>query len=453
MFEKGKTGTPSYREITRAHRPHHFFRNGLVLIALGLFATAAALAVVKPPEPPALYQATQTLLLPAPQPLASGTSEQPYISETEIRRGDTLAALLQRLQIDEPGLQSFLVRNKNARAIYKLYPGRTVQAALDADGRMVWLRYNHGDGEKDGKYLARWLEIRPDNGGYVAEERSEVAATQVHVAEGQINSSLFGATDAAGIPDSVTMQMTDILGSKVDFLRDLRRGDRFRVVYESYAYQGQEVGAGRILALEFENKDKVYEAVWFAPDGGNGSYYDFNGHSLKGAFLRNAIKFTRISSTFGMRKHPIRGSWRQHKGVDYAAPTGTPIHATADGVVSFIGKQRGYGNVIVLKHWGDYSTLYGHQSRFAKGLRKGDKVSQGDIIGYVGATGWATGPHLHYEFRIDGKQVDPLSVDLPVARTLDPHQMQAFETMVARYRDHIDLVARGDSETTRLASR
>lgn len=456
MFRKGITGTPSYRDTLKAHRKHHFLRNGLVLVALGLFAGAAALAVVKPPEAPPIYQASQTLTLPNPFPQALGDFSSPFISETQIRRGDTLAALLQRLRVQEPGLQQFLVQSKEARSIYKLYPGRSIQVALDNEGKLVWLRYNHTPGSSEnGEYVSRWLEITPDGeGGFAAAEQSQAADVQVSIAEGEIHSSLFGATDEAGIPDAITMQMTDILGSKIDFIRDLRRGDRFRIIYESYAHEGREIGAGRILALEFINKDKAYEAVWFTPEDGSGSYYDFDGRSLKGAFLRSALKFTRISSTFGMRKHPVHGGWRGHKGVDYAAPTGTPIHATADGVIDFKGQQNGYGNTVILKHHNGYSTLYAHQSRFAPGLKKGDRVSQGQLIGYVGSTGWATGPHLHYEFRVENKPVDPLAVDLPVARTLDKGQRKAFEQNVAQYREHIHLLTTLQSEgETQIASR
>ncbi|MBF6616356.1 MAG: M23 family metallopeptidase [Candidimonas sp.] len=454
MFKKGNNGTPSYRHTLSAHRTRNLFRNGLVLIALGLFAGAAALAVVKPPEAPPVYQANQPLALPNPfpEPLSSST---PYISETQIRRGDTLAALLQRLRIQQPGLQQFLVQNKDARSIYKLYPGRSIQAALDKDGQLQWLRYNHTPGAQDnGQYVSRWLEITPDDaGGFSATEQSQPADMQVRIAESEIKSSLFGATDEADIPDAITMQMTDILGSKIDFIRDLRQGDRFRIIYESYSHDGREIGVGRILALEFINKKKTYEAVWFSPDGDSGSYYDFEGRSLKGAFLRTALKFSRISSTFGMRKHPVHGGWRGHKGVDYAAPTGTPIHATADGVVSFKGSQNGYGNTIILTHHNGYSTLYAHQSRFAKGLQKGDRVQQGQLIGYVGATGWATGPHLHYEFRVNKTPVDPLSVDLPVARTLEKSHRLAFEKAVAQYQEHIHLLTTLQDSDTQVASR
>lgn len=457
MFKKGTTGTPSYRDTLRAHRkPHHFLRNGLAFVALGLFAAAAALAVVKPVDAPIVYQAHQRLALPTPFPLPLADASAPFISETQIRRGDTLAALLQRLRIQERGLQQFLVQDKSARSIYKLYPGRTVEAAQDHDGNLLWLRYNHTPGarEKDG-FVSKWLEVSADGkGSFVAAEHSQAADTQIRIAENEIKSSLFGATDDADIPDAITMQMTEILGSKIDFVQDLRQGDRFRIIYESYSHEGREIGVGKILALEFINKNKAYEAAWYAPENGSGSYYDFDGRNLKGAFLRTALKFTRISSTFGMRKHPVHGGWRGHKGVDYAAPAGTPIHATADGVVEFIGQQNGYGNTIILKHYDKFSTLYAHQTRFAKGLKKGDTVKQGDLIGYVGSTGWATGPHLHYEFRVDNKQIDPLSVDLPVARTLDGKQRKAFETAVAQYREHIHFLASlQGSGDTQVASR
>lgn len=455
MFKQGKTGTPSYRNTLRANRRHHFLRNSLVLLALGLFAGAAALAVVKPPEAPIVYQARQTLALPDPFPQALGDFSTPFISETQIRRGDTLAALLQRLRVQEPGLQQFLVQDKSARSIYKLYPGRTIQAAMDSEGKLVWLRYNHTPGaQNNGKYESRWLEVAPDGkGGFAATEESRPADTLVRIAESEITSSLFGATDEADIPDAITLQMTEILGSKIDFIRDLRRGDRFRIVYESYAHEGREIGVGRILALEFINNAKAYEAVWFAPEDGSGSYYDFDGRSLKGAFLRSALKFSRISSTFGMRKHPVHGGWRGHKGVDYAAPSGTPIHATADGVVDFKGTQNGYGNTVILKHHNGYSTLYAHQSQFAPNLKKGDRVSQGQLIGYVGSTGWATGPHLHYEFRVENKPIDPLAVDLPVARALDKSQRKLFEQTVAQYAEHIHFLTTLQGDETKVASR
>lgn len=458
MIKQGTPTHPSYRDTLRARKPFHFFRNGLVLVALGLFAGAAALAVVKPAEEPVVYQARETLVLPQLSPLTASNDPAPFVSETTIRRGDTLAALLQRLQVSEPGLQQFLIQEEDARSIYKLYPGRVIQAALDANGSLVWLRYRHTPGTSaENGYAAKWLEITPDGeGGFLAAEVVDPAQTHMRIAEGVIESSLFGAADEAGIPDGITLEMADILGSKIDFLRDIRKGDRFRLVYETYSHEGLEVGAGKILALEFINDDTRHEAVWFAPEGESGGYYDFEGKSLRGAFLRSALKVSRISSTFGLRKHPIHGSFKAHNGVDYAAPTGTPIFATGDGTIDFIGNQRGYGKTTVIRHRNNITTLFAHQSRFAAGLKKGSKVSQGQLIGYVGSTGWSTGPHLHYEFRVNNKPVDPLAVDLPVARSLEDKHRPAFQAAVAQFRPHIEFLAeyqRQEQAAEQVASR
>lgn len=437
--------TPRHRHITRS----------LLLAAGGLFLTAAALAVVKPNTPPEpIYQAKTILDLP-PVNASADNKPAPYIAATRIHRGDTLAELLQRLGVNEKGLLPFLTHNEDARSIYKLYPGRIVKAALDADGNMQWFRYIHTPGTKtDGTVASAWLEVRPDgNGNFTASELSKNANLETHVAEGEITFSLFGAADKARIPDAIVTEMVNILSSRIDFYKDLRKGDKFRVVYDAYTADGANVGAGRIRALEFINKGKSYSAVWFRTDEGKGGYYDFSGASLKGAFLRNSIKFTRISSRFGMRKHPIHQRWIGHKGVDYAAPSGTPIHATSDGTVEFIGQQRGYGNVIILKNFGKYSTLYAHQSRFAKGLKRGDKVEQGQVIGYVGQTGWATGPHLHYEFRINKQPVDPLSVDLPVAQSLEKYDEAAFKQVVAKYQPQIQMLTKLQESRVDVASK
>lgn len=440
-----------------------WFKRTLLACTVALFGGAAALGMVPHPDVtdlPPVRQIQSELTLASNQMHVSESTPAPYISETRIRPGDTLAAVLQRLDLDVPGLQVFLTHDPSARSIYKLYPGRVVQAATDEQGNLQWLRYIHTPGnEADGQIVTRMLNVAAQGDSFKAEEITEATARETRVAIGTIRSSLFAATDAAGVPDSVTLQMADILSSKIDFLRDLRQGDQFRVVYETRSHDGHYAGAGRVLALEFISEGKSHNAVWFDPDGKHGSYYDFDGSNLKGAFLLTALKFTRISSTFGMRMHPIHGRWIGHKGVDYAAPSGTPIHSVADGTVEFAGWQNGYGNIVVIKHFGKLSTAYGHQSAFAEGLRKGDKVAQGQVIGYVGQTGWATGPHLHYEFRIDDQQVDPLSVDLPVARPLDPNEAQQFAKAVAPYRAQIELLtqlqqtAPVDGPETSLAAR
>ncbi|HUH88926.1 MAG TPA: M23 family metallopeptidase [Pusillimonas sp.] len=460
MSKTGKPTAPLQADNTFVRRStrHHYLTRSLATFALGLFVAAAALAVVKPnsyADLPTFTETSRSLALPTPFPQPPSTYSSPFIDETRIQPGDTVSALLQRLDVDESGLLAFLTHDESARSIYKLYPGRTVQAALDEHGDLAWLRYYHTPAStQNGTSVSRWLEVRPDGkGSFTATEEAEQTDTHVRVAEGEITSSLFGATDAAGIPDAITLQMAEVLSSKIDFMRDLRQGDRFRVIYETHSAQGRDVGSGRILALQFVNKDKTHDAVWFKASDSSGGYYDFEGRSMRGAFLRSALKFSRVSSNFGQRRHPIHGTYRNHNGTDYAAPSGTPIHATADGTVTFIGTQRGYGNVIILQHHGKYTTLYAHQRNFAKGLKKGSKVEQGQLIGYVGATGWATGPHLHYEFRIGSKHVDPLSVDLPVARHLEGADRVAFNNVLAGYKQQIDMLAALQEGQVQLASR
>lgn len=438
-----------------------WLRRTFLVTTIGLFAGAAALGMVQHPDRTML---PESRLVQSVLPLAANQisvsaddSDTPYVSETRIRAGDTLASVLQRLDINAPALQRFLTHAPSARSIYKLYPGRAVQAATDAQGNLAWLRYVHTPGEeKDGKVSTRMLEVTPAGDSYVAREVVDDTELQTRVAVGTVRSSLFGATDEAGIPDAVTQQMADVLGSKIDFVHDIHPGDQFRVVYEVRSHEGRYAGAGRLLAVEYINDGKRYDAVWFDPDGKSGNYYGLDGVSLQRAFLRTALKFSRISSTFGLRRHPIHKTWTGHKGVDYAAPAGTPVHSTADGTVTFSGWQSGYGRVVIIKHYGDYSTLYAHQSRIAPGIKVGTQVSQGQLIGYVGSTGWATGPHLHYEFRIKDQPVDPLSADLPVARPLNPEESRQFQAAVAPYKQQLQLLAQlqqAQPSVTRVASR
>lgn len=443
-------------------------RGALILSSMALFVGAAALGMVQP-SPSALDAPQQQLVqtvVPIPPAVQSdiaaaadnpAATELPFITETRVRSGDTVSTILRRLDINDPTLLPFLTRDQSARSVYRLVPGRTVQVAEDASGKLVWLRYFHTPGgDSKSPVTARYLEVKPSIEGFKAREVEETTDTETRVAVGTIRSSLFAATDDADIPDGITSQMAEILGSKIDFLRDLRRGDQFRVVYEMRNSHGRTSGPGRVLALEFINQGKTYHAVWFSHNGQSGAYYDLEGNSLSGAFLRNAIKFSRVSSNFGMRKHPIHNQWSGHFGVDYSAPIGTPIHATADGTVESIGWQNGYGNTIVLKHHNQITTLYAHQSRFAEGLTKGSKVSQGQLIGYVGNTGWSTGPHLHYEFKIAGKPVDPLKVDLPVAQNIEPEQKANFLAFAAPIRQQLETLSRFQEtlpESINVASR
>lgn len=446
---------------------------GLVAVALGVMQPSNMdvtnqLSGARTTNNPDQVAPEQTLVLnivPVPAPVETAAVEQapeatPYITETRIRSGDTLATVLKRLDISDANLLGFLTREPKARAIYKLIVGRTVQAATNDDGDLMWVRYYHTpNAETNGPSVAKALQINAIKGGFEAEELLQPLETHVEVAVGTIRSSLFAATDIAGIPDGITMQMADILSNKVDFLRGLRVGDQFRVVYETRTIGGRQAGAGRVLAIEFINGGKTYNAVWFSPDGEKGSYYTLEGESLRGAFLRNALKFSRISSTFGMRKLPGLQAWSgHHAGVDYAAPTGTPIHATADGTVDFVGWKNGYGNTIILRHHSRITTLYAHQSRFAAGLKAGMKVSQGDLIGYVGSTGWSTGPHLHYEFRVADKPIDPLTAtaNMPTAKPLAEEHRDQFAQVVAPYKQQLQVLAKFQEavpETSNVARR
>lgn len=398
---------------------------------------------------------------PAETPVVEQAPEEnPYITETRIRSGDTLATVLKRLEVTDSALLNFLTREPKARSFYRLNVGRSVQAATNDNGDLLWVRYYHTpNSDSNGKGIAKTLQITATKSGYVAEELLQPLETHVEVAVGTIRSSLFAATDIAGIPDPITSQMAEILSSKVDFLRGLRPGDQFRVVYETRTIGGRPAGSGRVLALEFVNAGKTHNAVWFSPDGQTGSYYNLEGESLKGAFLRSALKFSRISSTFGMRKLPGLQAWSgHHPGVDYAAPMGTPIYATADGTVEFVGWRNGYGNTVILKHHSKITTLYAHQSRFADGLKAGSKVSQGDLIGYVGSTGWSTGPHLHYEFRVAEKPIDPLTAtaNMPTAQPLAEEHREKFAQAVAPYKQQLQVLAKFQDavpEMSNVASR
>ncbi len=388
---------------------------------------------------------SQALELPALDAQREAIDEANYSfsQEQRIRRGDTVASLLNRLGVDDADAEAFIRTDANAKALYQLRPGRLIQTRTDTEGNLLWLRYLHTpvDGEvANGNGQSEALVIERNGDAFKARDEQLQNERRIQLASGTIQSSLFGATDAANIPDAVATQIAEVFSGDIDFYRDLRRGDRFRVVYEMFYQDGEPIRAGRLLAVEFVNDGKSHQALWYQGNNGEGNYYGFDGKSLRRAFLRSPIEFSRISSGFGGRMHPILNTWRQHTGVDYASPIGTPIRSTADGVVSFVGKQNGYGNVVVLKHQGVYSTLYGHMSGFAKGLRNGTRVTQGQVIGYVGMTGWATGPHLHYEFRINNEAKDPLRVVMPQALPIPGEQLANFRIHSADLNNQINLL-------------
>ena len=354
---------------------------------------------------------------------ASATVHDTYWREERIQRGDTFGSLLSRLRIEDADAVRFLRASSDAKGMRQLVPGRIVRAHTADDGRLIELRYSTG---------ATVLTAKVEGDGYRVAEEVAPLERRIMMKSGEIRSSLFAATDAARINDNVAIQLADIFSTDIDFHRDLRRGDRFTVVYEMFFDSGEPVKPGRVLAAEFVNQDKAYQAIWYQHADGQGDYYTADGKSIKKAFLRSPLEFSRISSGFTRaRFHPILQRWRAHKGIDYAAGTGTGVKATADGVVESARYDRGYGNVIVLRHQHKYTTLYGHLSGFARGISRGTRVSQGQVIGYVGSTGLATGPHLHYEFRINEVHQDPLRVAMPEAPPITPELRASFE-MVAR---------------------
>ena len=261
-------------------------------------------------------------------------------------------------------------------------------------------------------------------------ESAPLVATE-RIGGGIITSSLFASMDAANLPDRLTTEFAEIFSNKIDFHNDLRKGDRFSIVYEALEADGEPMSTGRILSAEFVNKGVAHNAMWFQADASQkGAYYAFNGDSLQSSYLSSPLQFSRVTSGFSRRFHPIQKQWKAHTGVDFGAPTGTPVRTVGDGVVDFAGRQTGYGNVIFIKHNATQTTVYAHLSKI--NVSKGQKVAQGQNIGLVGATGWATGPHLHFELRVSGQFKDPLNIaQYSEGRKLPASQRAGFERQVA----------------------
>ncbi len=389
---------------------------------LAVSGVVGAFATIAPsPEAEQLLATSSVEALPISEE-ALLPSPESYIREERFQRGDTLPAFLARLGVAD----EYLARLARLRALQALRPGYHVTAEVSAEGE-----------PRSVSFLTSrdtLVQIAPEADGYRVNEERAALYTQLAMKSSVIRSSLFAASDAAGIPDSVAIQLADVFGGDIDFHRDLRKGDQFTVVYELHHLAGRPVRAGRVLAAEFINQGKAYRAVHF----GTG-YYAPDGKNLRKAFLRSPLEFSRVSSGFGMRRHPIAQAWRAHKGIDYAAPTGTRVRAVGDAVVEYAGPRGGYGNVVILRHHGAYSTVYAHLSRIS--VRRGGRVAQNDTIGFVGKTGWATGPHLHYEFRVGGEARNPFSIAMPAALPVAPQDLPAFrahaEPLVAR----LDLLA------------
>jgi len=421
-------------EGIRDARPSHFWV-GIAVAGASFFGMVAAFGTAPDTAQVRTQQqvVVEALALPSPDPDPEDTV--PFVREERVQRGDTVASLLARLGMQDPQAFAFLRQHAEAQSVFRqLRPGKWVTAKTSDSGELQSLVFPL-NGARDNAIFVDRLE-----GGLQIREAELHLETRTLMKSGEIRVSLFGATDAAGLPDSVATQMADLFGGDIDFHRDLRRGDRFSVVYEGLYHRGQLVRTGRILAAEFVNNGKSYRGIWYEGPGGQG-YYTPDGRNIRKAFLRSPIEFSRISSGFSSsRFHPILQTQRAHKGIDYAAPVGTRVKTTGDGVVEFVGRQGGYGNLVIVRHQGRYTTHYGHLNGFAAGVRKGSRVSQGDILGYVGQTGWATGPHLHYEFRIGDVHQNPLAVALPSAPPLEPSQIPPFRMHAELMMSRIDRI-------------
>lgn len=399
---------------------------------LPLFGMVAAFGIAPDTDTRRVQIKTVVENLPLPAAASPPIASEDFWRQEKIQRGDTIASLLSRLDVNGQDISEFLKSAQGAASLQQLIPGKSVEARTTDGGQLLSLRYLLNSDKV--------LKVERQGDSFSAVEEPAALENRVEMKSATIRSSLFGATDAANMPDAIATQLAEIFSSEIDFHLDLRRGDRFSVVYETAYNKGALVKTGRILAAEFVNQGKVYRAVYFKDKDGRDGYYNPDGKNLRKAFLKSPLEFSRVTSGFSMRFHPILKEWRAHKGVDYGAPIGTKVRAVADGTVAFAGSQRGYGNIVVLQHNGRYSTAYGHLKGFAAGIRKGAKVNQGDTIAYVGMTGMATGPHLHYEFRVAGVQRNPLTVAMPTAFPIAPKYRSDFLAMQKPLAAKLDLL-------------
>jgi murein DD-endopeptidase MepM/ murein hydrolase activator NlpD len=367
-----------------------------------------------------------------PPPAAAVQSSAPAIAqqanvgatiEVVVGRNDTLDAIFRRMALDKADL-----------AAIRQLPG--IRQSLDflRPGDAIKLKHSDGEIEELTRKVSetQTLKVVREDSGFAAQMINNPVETRIRTASATIDSSLFQAAESADVSDIVALKLANIFAWDIDFVLDIREGDRFTAVYEQIYQDGKYLRDGDVLAAEFVNSGKVYRAVRFAADGSSASYYSPDGLPLRKAFLRAPVEFTRVSSVFNPhRMHPILNLIRGHMGTDYAAPIGTPVHAAGDGRISFAGPRGGYGNALVLAHSNSVSTLYGHLSRFAKHIRVGTHVQQGEVIAYVGMTGLATGPHLHYEYLVDGVHKNPQTVHLPGAEPLSADMLKKFHATTA----------------------
>ncbi|PJE44993.1 MAG: peptidase M23 [Pseudomonas sp.] len=363
--------------------------------------------------------ATET---PDEQPTAQAVEPEqtdPLHHIVRVENGDTLSTVFAKVGLSATTLHAVLNSSKEAKQLTRLKVGQALEFKLSEDGQLESLHSKLSDLES--------IALAKNDKGFSFKRELVKPEVQTTYSHGVINSSLFLSAKRAGLSHSLTMDLANVFGYDIDFAMDIREGDEFELIYEKKVVNGKQVGTGNILSARFTNRGKTYTAVRYTNKQGNSSYYNANGESMRKAFIRTPVDFARISSRFSTgRRHPVLNKIRAHKGVDYAAPRGTPIKAAGDGRITLAGRHGGYGNAVIIQHGQRYRTLYAHMNGFAKGIRSGTNVKQGQIIGYIGTTGLSTGPHLHYEFQVNGVHVDPLSQKLPMADPIASSEKARF---------------------------
>ena len=353
-----------------------------------------------------------------------------------VKSGDSLSGIFGRVDINANQLAELMKISSVKKHLLKIMPGEQIQLDHDFNGQLLGLHY-------DIDFKTSLLVERSPAGLESTIIEHNIDSRPQHTS-GTINDSLFLAAQNAGLTDNMTMELAGIFGWDIDFVLDIRKGDSFSLVYEEIYKNGQKIKDGNILAAEFINRGKSYRAVRYEdPKTKKIAYFSENGKNLRKAFLRSPVNFSYISSKFTSRRyHPVLHKYRSHKGIDYAARRGTPIRSSGEGKVVFRGKKGGYGNVVIIKHGSRYSTLYAHLSKFNRKARRGRKVKQGQVIGYVGSSGLATGPHLHYEFRVNGVHRNPLTVRFPSAKSISKQHLASFRADTTHLFAQLDVLNR-----------
>jgi len=402
-------------------------KNGLRAVLVVTIATLIIMLVPSGVERSLLPAPSDQISHALPLPTADEKAPMDTWQVLQVQPGQTLSHLFDEVGIPATVMHRVLEHPNTAKALNRLKIGDEIAFNLDTQGQLRSLRFDRDDAHRVE------LVLEDDKIDETVIERE--ISTRTVVASGVITHSLYAAALKAGLPASAIFTLADdIFQYDIDFSRDLQKGDRFSVVMDETWREGERIGS-TILAATLHTGGKLYSGLRFEYNGTVG-YFDSDGRPLQKSFMRMPVKFSRISSPFGLRRHPVMGTMRMHKGVDYAAPTGTPVMAAGDARVQFVGTQRGYGNVVILDHGRGYTTLYGHMSRFAN-IQRGQRVKQGSVIGYVGATGMATGPHLHYEFRVNGEHRNPTAVTMPPPEPITGQALIAFRTQTAPVMAHI----------------